>query len=228
MHKATRLDAMPAGFYHAILNSIRDPFNIVDRDYRLLWVNPARARFHQRNQREMIGKTCYAMFQRRDRPCAECPVRLVFESGKPCVMDRSVVLPDGTQKWGNVRAYPVFDDKGRVVYAIQVMIDITKEKLNGARESRHVESLEKTVKELNGNHVRDIIRYSDGKEKLPLTPREIEVLGLIANGSSNSEVAKVLSISAHTVKSHVMNIMDKLGVKDRTQAAVWAVRRKLI
>lgn len=228
MHRPTSLDAMPAGFYHAILNSIRDPFNIVDRNYRLLWVNQARARYHQRNQREMIGKTCYAMFQRRDRPCAECPVRAVFESGKPCVMDRSVVLPDGTVKWGNVRAYPVFNDRGEVVYAIQIMVDVTKEKLKNARQIRHVESLEKTVQELNGNNVQNLIRYENDEGKIRLTARESEVLGLMANGSSNTEIAKVLSVSANTVKTHVMNIFAKLGVTDRTQAAVWAVRRKLI
>jgi PAS domain S-box-containing protein len=228
MHKTKRFDTMPAGFYHAILNSIRDPFNIVDRDYRLLWVNQARARFHQQNQQDMIGKTCYAMFQRRDRPCAECPVRGVFETGKPCVKDRSVVLPDGTQKWGNVRAYPIFNDKGDVVYAIQIMIDVTKEKLKNARQIRHVESLEKTVQELNGNNVQNLIRYENDEGKIRLTARESEVLGLMANGSSNTEIAKVLSVSANTVKTHVMNMFAKLGVKDRTQAAVWAVRRKLI
>jgi PAS domain S-box-containing protein len=218
---------MPVGFYHSILNSIRDPFNIVDKNYRLLWVNQARARYHQQNQRDMIGRTCYEMFQRRSRPCAECPVRVAFDTGKPCVMDRSVVLPDGTIKWGNVRAYPIFNDHGKAVYAIQIMIDVTTDKLNYARQRRHVESLEKTVQELNGNNVRGLFQDGNDNEKSHLTARETEVLGLIANGSSNTEVAKMLSISSHTVKSHVMNIFGKLGVKDRTQAAVWAVRHNL-
>jgi PAS domain S-box-containing protein len=227
MHEVTNFDTIPAGFYHAILNGIRDPFNIVDREYRLLWVNQARARFHQQNRQDMIGRTCYEMFQRRSRPCAECPVRVVFETGKPCVMDRSVTLPDGTVKWGNVRAYPIFNDQGEVEYAIQIMIDVTREKLKNARQTRHVESLEKTVQELNGNNVRNLIQYDD-RGKIHLTARETEVLGLLANGSSNNEIAKVLSVSPHTVKSHVMNILGKLGVKDRTRAAVWAVRRKLV
>lgn len=60
-----------------------------------------------------------------------------------------------------------------------------------------------------------------GPENL-LTTRELEVLRLLANGSSKPEIAETLSISHHTVKSHVTHIYDKLGVNDRAQAAVWA------
>jgi len=60
-----------------------------------------------------------------------------------------------------------------------------------------------------------------GTENL-LTNRELEVLRLLANGSSNPEIAETLAISQHTVKSHVTHIYDKLGVNDRAQAAVWA------
>ncbi len=61
-----------------------------------------------------------------------------------------------------------------------------------------------------------------------LTDREIEVLRLMAGGATNTEIAVVLSISPHTVKSHVVHIFNKLGVNDRTQAAVWATRNGLI
>lgn len=54
-----------------------------------------------------------------------------------------------------------------------------------------------------------------------LTVREGEVLELIAAGNSNREISKTLVISEKTVKSHISNILPKLGVKDRNQAAVW-------
>ncbi len=57
-----------------------------------------------------------------------------------------------------------------------------------------------------------------------LTEREREVLGLIADGRSNREIARALVLSEKTVKTHVSNILMKLDLSDRTQAALWAVR----
>ncbi|MBO0806067.1 MAG: response regulator transcription factor [Nocardiopsaceae bacterium] len=57
-----------------------------------------------------------------------------------------------------------------------------------------------------------------------LTAREREVLALIAEGKSNREIARCLRVSEKTVKAHVSSVLAKLGVQDRTQAAVYAVR----
>lgn len=59
-----------------------------------------------------------------------------------------------------------------------------------------------------------------------LTAREHEVLDLIAAGRSNREIARSLSLAEKTVKTHVSNVLMKLGVADRTQAALWAVRHE--
>ena len=63
---------------------------------------------------------------------------------------------------------------------------------------------------------------------IPLTNRELQVLKHVAMGLSNREVGKSLGISVETVKEHVQNILRKLDVNDRTQAAVWAVKRGLV
>lgn len=62
---------------------------------------------------------------------------------------------------------------------------------------------------------------------VPLTPRETQVLRLIAMGLSNQEIADTLEISVETVKEHVQNLLRKLSLSDRTQAAVWALRQGL-
>jgi DNA-binding NarL/FixJ family response regulator len=62
----------------------------------------------------------------------------------------------------------------------------------------------------------------------PLTPRELEVLRLVAQGKTNREIAEQLTIAAGTVKLHVEHIIAKLGVSDRTQAAVRAIQIGLL
>ena len=64
--------------------------------------------------------------------------------------------------------------------------------------------------------------------EVPLTQRESEVLRQMAQGLTNKEIAKMLGISYETVKEHVQHILRKIGVSDRTQAAVWAVRKNLV
>jgi DNA-binding NarL/FixJ family response regulator len=68
--------------------------------------------------------------------------------------------------------------------------------------------------------------YSDPGEPFhPLSKREMEVLSHLTKGMSNKEIANLLGISHQTVKNHVTAILRKLGVEDRTQAAVFALRR---
>jgi NarL family two-component system response regulator LiaR len=62
----------------------------------------------------------------------------------------------------------------------------------------------------------------------PLTPREHDVLALIGRGMPNKLIARELSLSEKTVKAHVSSILAKLGVTDRTQAALYAVREGLV
>jgi DNA-binding NarL/FixJ family response regulator len=65
-----------------------------------------------------------------------------------------------------------------------------------------------------------------GSRAEALTPRESEVLAQIADGRSNREIARLLGLSEKTVKAHVSSVLAKLGVQDRTQAAVYAVRHQ--
>lgn len=71
-------------------------------------------------------------------------------------------------------------------------------------------------------------RHDRGNDGIPLTNRELQVLRHVALGLSNREIGNSLGISIETVKEHVQNILRKLDVSDRTQAAVWAVRRSVV
>ncbi len=77
-------------------------------------------------------------------------------------------------------------------------------------------------------HPKVAARLLDELSADPLTPREREVLGLIGRGMANKVIARELSLSEKTVKAHVSSILAKLGVHDRTQAALYAVREGLV
>jgi len=94
-----------------------------------------------------------------------------------------------------------------------------------------------------GELVRAIRLVHQGKKRIPpevaaqvaeyvsddeLTPREVDVLRLVAEGNGNREIAERLFISEETVKGHVKNAMGKLGAVDRTQAVTIAIRRGFI
>jgi two-component system, NarL family, response regulator YdfI len=73
-------------------------------------------------------------------------------------------------------------------------------------------------------------RMNESPEALPeaLTPREIEVLGSMAEGLGNKEIASRLGISEHTVKFHVASVMGKLGAASRTEAVILGIRRGIV
>jgi DNA-binding NarL/FixJ family response regulator len=69
------------------------------------------------------------------------------------------------------------------------------------------------------------VAVSNGAESL--TPREIEIIGQVTDGLSNKEIANKLAISEQTVKNHIARVMEKLGVRNRVELALRAVRQRL-
>ncbi len=86
----------------------------------------------------------------------------------------------------------------------------------------HPRVASRVVQELHG------LRGEEANPFTELTDREMDVLKLIAHGRSNSEIAEELVISEHTVKGHVSNILSKLHLADRTQAAVYAWQQGIV
>jgi len=86
----------------------------------------------------------------------------------------------------------------------------------------HPKVAARLMQELRGNRTQTINPYTE------LSEREQEVLRLIAEGMSNTEMAEKLVLSEKTIKSHVSNILNKLHLADRTQAAVFAWREGVV
>ncbi len=115
---------------------------------------------------------------------------------------------------------------GAISYILKDMkMEKLVEALNRAVQGEvtlHPRVASRVLQNLRGDNAEDPQLFTD------LTERELEVLKLIANGLSNSQIAQNLTISENTVKGHVSNILSKLHLADRTQVAVYAWQRGIV
>ena len=147
-------------------------------------------------------------------------------------LSRGEIMPEACPALNNPinenAVYPVYDKKGKLVSTITIDIDVKKRKFTFQKQKQYIENLENKISTLINRKRNSASENDPNIVRTSLTNREIEVLYLIGEGFTNPEISNVLSISPHTVKSHVIHILNKIGVNDRTQAAVWAARQKII
>ena len=170
------------------------------------------------------------------------------EANKPDVIVMDLVMPelDGIEATrrivskdpaARVLVLTTFADDRRVREAIQagatgyLLKDILKADLLRAlrdaavgRPSLHPEVQQHLMREVAGKAASSQVQ---APPHLSLTEREISILRLIAEGRSNKEIASTLYLTEGTIKGYVSTIFDKLGVEDRTQAALYAVKHGL-
>ncbi|MBQ4124157.1 response regulator transcription factor [bacterium] len=88
-------------------------------------------------------------------------------------------------------------------------------------------SVHRSVKAITNTKQTGLNRLN-GKSNTKLTSRQLEVLKYIVEGKNNLKIAKELCVSRHTIKAHVANILHKLDVDDRYQAAIKAINEKIV
>lgn len=205
------------GFTQAILESIDDPVQVIDRDYRVVWCNTFGAPPNVWRPEDLVGRVCHQAFFGRATPCPDCPISHTFESNRPAVREKMFSGSDGGYEWRRVHSWPITGPDGQVRYVVKLGFAITGQKQDQARLERYLGRLENAV--------------GEAMEPLPaegLTSRQRQVLSLLAQGFSNPEIARVLGLSPHTVKTHVTHIFEKLGVEDRVTAAATAARLGMV
>lgn len=135
--------------------------------------------------------------------------------------------PDLVTPLSQKAVFPIYDDHGNVVERIDLDFDAALAGKVLVRQKETIAELRQRLSSYERLHAKPIPDY-DPPFGVELSAREMEILRLMAHGATNMEISQLLSISHHTVKSHVIHIFNKLGVNDRTQAAVWAACRGLI
>ena len=222
------IDGLLAGLGSTVLGSIRDPFAIIAPDYTVLWLNKAMAVIHGGRHDEAVGRICYENFYGKQQPCDDCPLFDVFETGRTQISECYLDFPDGVRRWGEVKAYPVRSEDQSVEAAFVIVFEITKRKKASETQKQYTKYLSKKLDAQSGKEQTVYLDDGDIAIKTSLTSREKDVLRLLTEGYTNVQISEMLAVSPHTVKSYVIGIFNKLGVSDRTQAAVLAIRYNLI
>ncbi|MBU2513517.1 PAS domain S-box protein [bacterium] len=108
----------------AILDGIPAEISFINEKLEILWVNKASAISANKMPQEMLGKPCYSLFARRQKPCENCPAVKVLKSKKP---ERAIISASDGRSWDE-SGEPVFDAKGNLMGIVEIALDITKQK----------------------------------------------------------------------------------------------------
>jgi len=225
---ALSLDQILSGLGPALFSSIRTPFGIFDKDRRIIWINKSMAFVHRCDQGQAIGKLCHEVLRGCEHFYDDCPLVGAIEKGSTQVVEKWMDVPGSGRRWGEVQAYPVRDQNKNVSAVIIIVFETTASKRALQQQKNYSELLEKQLRSKENGPGKVSLNNNGVTLPVKLSRREAEVLRLVTDGYTNIQIAEVLDISAHTVKTHVNSLFNKLGVNDRTQAAVLAARNHFI
>jgi PAS domain S-box-containing protein len=115
-------------FLGRVFDSVTDPMAIYDREFRILRVNQTLAVLFRQPAEEIIGRCCYEVFYKNSGVCPGCHVKEVFRTGEQRMVEKLIPLPDGRKRLFEVHSYPVKDDQGVTIQAIEHARDVTETK----------------------------------------------------------------------------------------------------
>jgi DNA-binding CsgD family transcriptional regulator len=184
------------------------------------------AMIHRCDPDKVRGEFCYEALKGCDHICDACFLKEVIVKGRTRVVERSMDFPDGKRRWGEVQAYPVRDADKNVSAVIIIVFETTAGKNALQRQRDYTDLLENRLSGQKNGPAK--VDHGDVALTVKLSRRETDVLRLITEGYTNTQISDLLDISANTVKSYVNGLFNKLGVNDRTQAAVLATRNNIV
>ena len=151
-----------------------------------------------------------------DRARTDAAVRKAIETASPIDLDFRVVRPDGRVRRLHGRAEVIMDDGGRPIRLAGTVQDVTE--VRAAEDALERTAAELTRRALELQRVTRHREHSGDQLEQQLSTRQLEILSLIADGLSNSEIADRLFLAESTVKWHARHVFRTLGVANRGQA----------
>ena len=135
-------------FLQTALDGIQDCINIVDKDFKIIFMNETASQRAGKKRQLLLGNKCYTELWKESSPCKNCVTGKVFETGKPQQTITWEMGLDGKKFYLEKFAFPIVDKEGKVEYAVEIFRDITERKL--LEEDREQQRLElgKRVREL--------------------------------------------------------------------------------
>lgn len=115
-------------FLQSVLNSMDDSIKIIDRDYRVLYVNRAAAQRMGRPAKELQGSRCFDEFENGGAPCTLCTAMRCFDSGRVETHEGEIRSVEAGRRVYEFVAYPLHDERGEVRYVVEVTKDVTGRK----------------------------------------------------------------------------------------------------
>lgn len=225
------------------LSGTGDGAFVIDGRHRIIFWNKAAEALLGYSAEEVSGMQCYEILGGRDDQgqtlCQRyCLVAIQIERGD-VVPNRDVYacMQDGERRWVNVTTF-AYHSRDKAMAA--VIVHLFRDATDKVRQQQFVNQVLSASERLHddqdgtlasaypvrdraaGQHITKV-RANNG-----LTKREWEVLTLLAQGSSTKEMAAELTISPSTVRNHVQNVLNKLGVHSRLEAIAYAYQHGLI
>jgi PAS domain S-box-containing protein len=219
----------------AVVENTPDIISRFDRALRHVYVNPAVERATGMPAGAMIGKSNRELGMPEPLVAYwEHVLHQVFRTGQERTIEFEFTTPIGERQF-QARIAPEVGADGSVATALVVARDVTDQKraaLDRAELYRELLDRDRRLQDLVSrillDHERDRRRSIAVAQVEPMTSRERQILRLLAAGLTNQQIGRELGLSSGTVKNHVARLLEKLGVPDRTAAAVRAIQLGLV
>ncbi|MGD2161995.1 MAG: LuxR C-terminal-related transcriptional regulator [Anaerolineales bacterium] len=210
------------------LGNAADGAFVVNEKLEIVYANPAAQEFLDFHTDNGLSINCYRVLQGHDDEnrlvCHEyCQVaKMILSERQVSSFDLRTVKRE-QDLWINLSVFRYVARAGDQPYIIHLFRDTSQKK----NDSRLVQRLLQVAKQYHGIDSEPFSGEHATQDHETLTPREAEVLDLLAEGYSTRRIANVLSISVNTARNHIQNILQKLNVHSRLEAVIYAIDHEL-